>query len=146
MYPAPRILTLPQQHFALRASGIGGSGRLTRKGLEWRYSAKPTPVSRTYQLRMTYTLAAAPDVTVTWPTLVGLADGRRLPHVYSQDPARLCLYMPSTGEWRRQLTLAATVVPWSALWLYYFEDWLASGVWRGGGQHPTVASDVAGAS
>lgn len=29
-----------------------------------------------------------------------------------------------------------TVVPWTALWLFYFEDWLASGEWKGGGQHP----------
>jgi hypothetical protein len=29
-----------------------------------------------------------------------------------------------------------TIVPWCYLWLFYFEDWLATGEWKGGGIHP----------
>lgn len=28
-----------------------------------------------------------------------------------------------------------TMVPWSILWLFYFEEWLVSNDWKGGGVH-----------
>lgn len=37
------------------------------------------------------------------------------------------------------MRLDLTVVPWTSLWLFYFEDWLDSGEWRGGGMHPADA-------
>jgi hypothetical protein len=27
-------------------------------------------------------------------------------------------------------------VPWAYLWLFYFEHWLATDEWQGGGKHP----------
>lgn len=33
------------------------------------------------------------------------------------------------------MPLDETVVPWAALWLYYFEEWLVSDDWKGGGKH-----------
>ena len=32
--------------------------------------------------------------------------------------------------------IANTVVPWATLWLYFFEEWLVSDDWKGGGVHP----------
>jgi transposase InsO family protein len=34
------------------------------------------------------------------------------------------------------MRLDQTIVPWTSLWLFYFEDWLSEGEWRGGGEHP----------
>jgi hypothetical protein len=34
-----------------------------------------------------------------------------------------------------------TFVPWTALWLFYFEDWLTTNEWRGGGEHPPQKPD-----
>jgi hypothetical protein len=31
-----------------------------------------------------------------------------------------------------------TFVPWVATWLFYFEEWLASDDWKGGGEHPNL--------
>ncbi|MDR3529296.1 MAG: hypothetical protein P4L90_01880 [Rhodopila sp.] len=73
---------------------------------------------------------------VDQPDLVALAEGRKLPHVYSESPIRLCLYLPSSGEWHGGLLIANTLVPWAALWLYFFEEWLVSDDWKGGGVHP----------
>jgi hypothetical protein len=28
-----------------------------------------------------------------------------------------------------------TIVPWTAVWLFYFEEWLTSDEWKGGGVH-----------
>lgn len=71
------------------------------------------------------------------PDLHELSGGRRLPHVYAQVPPRLCLYLPLTGQWRPELRLDQTMLPWAVIWLYYFEDWLESDEWKGGGEHPT---------
>jgi hypothetical protein len=40
------------------------------------------------------------------------------------------------AEWRPQLQLSDTILPWASLWLFYFEQWLFSGKWEGGGAHP----------
>jgi hypothetical protein len=32
-----------------------------------------------------------------------------------------------------------TIVPWAILWLFYFEEWLWSDEWKGGGEHPVVS-------
>jgi hypothetical protein len=70
------------------------------------------------------------------PDLVELSGGRRLPHVYAQKPPRLCLYFPSSGEWAAEMRIDQTIVPWTILWLFYFEEWLDSNEWKGGGVHP----------
>ena len=51
-----------------------------------------------------------------------------------RDSAFIC---PGTPEWRPWMRLDQTVVPWTSLWLFYFEDWLASNEWKGGGEHPS---------
>jgi len=35
-----------------------------------------------------------------------------------------------------QLKLTQTLIPWTAEWLWYFEDWLTTRDWAGGGMHP----------
>jgi hypothetical protein len=133
----PRGLTAAQQDLALRLSPITvGGGGVKQGRLSWQFSVQPTAMSRTYGLKLEYDVWDVPRVCVCTPDLVELAGGRRLPHVYSERPTRLCLYLPRGGDWHRGLSLAATIVPWTYLWLYYFEDWLISGEWRGGGMHP----------
>ena len=95
-----------------------------------------TPLARTYRVRLDYELGNAPHVYVRDPDLIVLAGGRRLPHVYKQQPPQLCLYLPNTGEWLAHMRLVDTIVPWSILWLFYFEDWLETDEWKGGGMHP----------
>jgi hypothetical protein len=53
------------------------------------------------------------------------------PHVYRSDDDSLCLYWPMEWSWTPTASLAATIVPWSALWLYYYEAWLVTGEWLG---------------
>jgi len=54
--------------------------------------------------------------------------GRAGNEVYEQNPARLCLSLPGTGEWSPAKRISETIVPWTYLWLWYFEEWLASDV------------------
>lgn len=93
-------------------------------------------MSRLYAVRLSYSAQDSPRAVVEDPNLSVLASGRRLPHVYEKEPPRLCLYLPNTGEWQPWMRIDQTIVPWVALWLFYFEDWLVSDDWKGGGVHP----------
>jgi hypothetical protein len=104
--------------------------------LLWEFTAKPTALSREYCLRIAYRYEDIPKIYVIEPDLVSLSGDRQIPHVYEQKPTRLCLYLPGAGEWLPRMFIDKTIVPWSYLWLFYFEDWLATGEWKGGGIHP----------
>lgn len=104
--------------------------------LTWRFWATPTALSRDYLILIEFRRGAPPAVFVEAPDLVALAAGRRIPHCYSEAPLRLCLYLPGTAEWLKHMRLDETMVPWTYLWLSYFEEWLLSDEWKGGGVHP----------
>ena len=138
-FDRPRSLTAAQQYFTLRINpACQGQGRLRGNTLTWRFPVTPMPLSRQYDARIEYRQAKSPEVYIEAPNLVVLANGRKLPHVYDQSPTRLCLYLPGTGEWGAWMRLDQTAVPWTALWLLYFEGWLLTGEWLGGGLHPTA--------
>jgi hypothetical protein len=83
-----------------------------------------------------YLQGEAPDAFIDAPDLRALSAGRRIPHLYQQKPTRLCLYLPRTFQWQPWMRIDQTIVPWTVLWLYYFEEWLDSDEWKGGGEHP----------
>ncbi len=58
-----------------------------------------------------------------------IAEGISIPHVFSDGS--LCLHIP--GQWQSDMTIAEYIVPWIAEWLFYYEVWLATGEWLGGG-------------
>ena len=129
-------LTLPQQLLFLRSNPtIEGVGTLSDKKLSWQMAVQPTPLARSYQVNISYLPGETPSVQIADPDLELLASGRPLPHVYNK-PLRLCLNLPGTGEWEPKKRIDLTIVPWTYLWLYYFEDWLWTGDWKGGGRHP----------
>lgn len=82
-----------------------------------------------------------PKVYVTSPNLLELANGRKIPHLYSQKKQKLCLFLPQVREWHSAKILSRTVVPWIYLWLFYFEEWLFSDEWKGGGIHPDTTNE-----
>jgi hypothetical protein len=136
-YPHGQSLSAAQQYLALRSNpACHGQGTLGRGKLTWTWQTAPSALGRLYTLHVEFKESKVPKVFVDQPDLVALADGRKLPHVYSENPTRLCLYLPSSGQWHWGLLIAQTLVPWAALWLYFFEEWLLSNDWKGGGMHP----------
>lgn len=132
-------LSAAQQLLHLRCSEVyPGSGEAVRGRLTWRMARRPFPLAREYDVRLVYQEGDAPQLFVDRPDLVLLAEGDKLPHVYSQRPTRLCLYWPKAREWSPADRLDLTFLPWMDTWLYYFEDWMAGGrkEWQGGGEHP----------
>jgi hypothetical protein len=136
-YRGAPSLTAVQQLVNLKINPIcEGTGTVRLGKLTWEFLAQPDPLSRVYKVRIEYQQGGVPQVYVVAPHLSALTEGRKLPHVYQQQPARLCLYMPGAGEWSSATRISETVVPWTFLWLWYFEEWLVSGTWKGGGLHP----------
>lgn len=135
-FDRPLPLTAAQQFLLLRNNPLcEGDGWLHAGGLSWRFQLRPTPLSRCYTLRVEFQQGQVPCLYVDKPDLVLLSEDRRLPHVYSQRPTRLCLYLPRAQEWDPSMRLDTTIIPWAGLWLYYFEEWLESDEWKGGGVH-----------
>ncbi len=62
-----------------------------------------------------------------------------IPHVYKSeiDPSLpyLCLFSPSLREWDICDLIADTTIFWANEWLYFYEGWLITKKWRGGGRH-----------
>ena len=62
-----------------------------------------------------------------------------IPHVYwtreEWDLPYLCLFSPELREWSADDLIADTTIFWADEWLYFYEGWLVTKKWRGGGRH-----------
>ena len=105
---------------------------LWRRGLaKWKGWLQPVDFACAYFISISYRLQQPPVVHVLEPVLVSNSKGEPVPHRFSDE--RLCLYYPKYGEWRADMAIAETIVPWASRWLYYYEVWHATGEWLGGG-------------
>lgn len=129
------VLTLGLQNAAMKEAWpdsyrVSWSGNVIR----WRVPLCPSPISTTYTIEIKYGLEMLqPAVAVVTPALRWRGKDPP-PHMYDQE--RLCLFLPWANEWASSMFIARTTVPWTALWLYFYEKWLATGDWLGGGEHP----------
>ena len=111
----------------MRATFPDFKHRITRQGgVRWIGKLRPTIESPWYELVILHELNNRPRTWVISPPLAP-----NPPHVYSSDDNSLCLYWPKEWCWTPTTSLPATIVPWSALWLYYYEAWLVTGEWLG---------------
>lgn len=94
---------------------------------------QPTPLSKTYDIKICYDKYLGVKVYVINEKLKVAENRTKLPHVYSHEEQRLCLYSPSKDEWTREKLISSTIIPWAVEWLQYYELWLPNGKWLGGG-------------
>lgn len=125
-----------KSYFPESKVNLTGNNKLT-----WVHTVTPTPLSDSYKLKMTYQRGSIVNVYVIEPKQLQLAEGKeRLPHVYSHEEQRLCLYYPQAKEkhrkWRPDMFFVKSIIPWAVEWLEFYEYWLATGEWLGGGIHP----------
>lgn len=140
MFPPPKIPTNAQRALELAALGLRGA-QISFRGreLNFVFDISPGSFGRTYRcLLKAMPDGASPDLIVLEPDLTVLAAGKTLPHIYPHagKGTELCLWLPGSGDWTPQMKFSETYIPWAAEWLHYFEVWLATGVWEGGGAHP----------
>jgi hypothetical protein len=67
------------------------------------------------------------------PGLARHADGEKVPHTCAENEP--CLFYATYREWSPEMPIAMTIIPWLLEWLLYYEAWLATGEWLGGGVH-----------
>lgn len=132
-------LTLIQQKVALCSAYNDGHCSIDKRKnqLLWSGRIKPTALSKEYTVVLVYHTGDSPKVWVIGDELEKL-DDPSFPHKFEVDTekkmVRICLYRYS--EFDSSKLLANTIIPWAIEWLYYYELWLATGEWLGGGEHP----------
>jgi hypothetical protein len=112
------------------------------KLLVCRGSLRPTPITGEYLVKIEYITRLKPKVWIESPPLQRRTPDERIPHTYADD--RPCLFKE---DFRSDMSIGHTIVPWLSLWLVFYESWRITGEWQGGGLHPTPealeqASDV----
>lgn len=123
-----RSLTPAQQAVALRAVFPDAEVSMGPSGLVWLGMITPTPLARTYTMRISYSLGKYPRVVVVDPPLEPDEKGT-LPHFFREGS--LCLH--EAHEWDRSMLIVDTIIPWAAEWLAYYELWKRTGQWYGDG-------------
>jgi len=142
-YPKAPVPSLAQRACELRKLPLEGAHLLFLSGraLHYRCRLAPSEFGRIYtcELRVTPD-AQPPEMFVLDPYLSTLSPEKFLPHIYPSKEVgtKLCLWWPKQREWLPQMKLSETYIPWTSEWLWYFEDWLATGIWSGGGEHPQI--------
>lgn len=140
-FPAPHVPSLAQRAIELRALSLHGAHLvfLSGRALRYRFHLTPSEFGRVYACELRVTPGfRPPEMLILSPDLTTLTEGTALPHVYPNNGpgTKLCLWWPRQREWLPQMKLVDTYIAWTAEWLWYFEDWLTTGVWAGGGEHP----------
>lgn len=123
--------SLAQQAFALRERSPGSRLQLRAGKLLWTGDLRPNSLSRDYTVQIRYRTGGYPQVRLQRPQL-DRRPGESLPHVYRDGT--LCLYRE--GEWSSAMLIADSIVPWASEWLLFYEIWLPTGEWHGGGDWP----------
>ena len=131
-------ISLSQQLNYLTKKFPYGKGYIKRDNLIWHCLLELNEAYGSYKIKLTYNVNSIPKVYVVSPNIHELTNGIEPPHIYvfNKTTTRLCLYLPSSGEWSSAKYLGDTIVPWASLWLMYFTGWLSTGKWHGGGDPP----------
>lgn len=132
---AVRSAYLPLEIQRLMLAGACPAAELGIKGNNLRATmlVKPSPLSRSYLVEILYRLGRMPETIVRCPRLLDFASGKRIPHIWSETPLRLCLFYNGACDWLPNMLLADTVLCWASEWLFHFEHWEFTGEWNGGG-------------
>lgn len=134
-------VSLARQKGALCSNYCNSICEIQKNQLVWSGIIKPTPLSKEYKVLLFYQLRKTPKVWIVGDELEKL-DSPEFPHKFeikeNDKMVRICLYRYS--EFNSQKMLANTIIPWTVEWLYFYEMWLATGEWLGGGEHINSAS------
>ena len=105
-----------------------------RGKVELTLTLKPTPSSIDYTIKLFAKQdSKVVNIFVIEPKIELFENGKKVPHLYSNGA--LCLFYPKYYELSYSDLWAKTLIPWTSLWLFYYEIWKETGEWLGGGIH-----------
>jgi hypothetical protein len=117
--------------------------RCANKSLIWVGQLRPTPLSKSYSIKIILEKGKV-EVLIIDPVKLERYPGKIfLPHVYSTPKQKLCLFFPDGKEWNNGKLIVDTIIPWASEWLYFYEIWLITGNWFGGGTEHGFEKKVA---
>ena len=90
----------------------------------WVGTLQPSDRSSVYVVKVVYSPPKRPKVWILSPYLKPDA-----PHRYKDKS--LCLHYPKDYSWTADKYIAATIIPWTAEWLRFYELWDITGKWYG---------------
>ncbi len=133
------LSTYEQQHRMRRRWSNFNVLDRTKTRIHWEGKLKPD--GRPYKVEILHRLHrrspvrhAMPEVRVTAPLLHrrSAQPDQPIPHVYVNEHTPylplLCLHDLAGDEWHPGLSIADTIVPWTAEWLWRYEFWLRTGI------------------
>lgn len=131
-------IPLVRQAFYLKSEYPESKCVIQPNELTWYGEIKPTPVSRSYKIKIHCKgFNKRPRVVLYGEKIEGI-ERPDFPHHFQINEDKqevvLCLHMPYEFDYK--CWIADTIVPWTQEWLYYYEIWLATGEWCGGGHNP----------
>ncbi len=126
VFDQARLLRARFPHARIRAHRERG-----RRVLRAHLVLRPGEFCGEYLVEIAYVFGIEPHVWVQRPRPVKSAHGEATPHL--NPDGTLCLFDPHGGEWSPSDSIADTTVAWASLWLMYYELWLDTGEWKGGG-------------
>jgi hypothetical protein len=126
-----QVIPVAQQLIRMHWEWPGFSPSIRRGEVSWVGKLTPTAMSETYVVRVSYRAPERPIVDVLTPPL-RCFPGKRIPHIFPGK--KLCLH--TNGQWMPNMFIANTIIGWAALWLFFYEAWLITGKWEGGGHEP----------
>lgn len=116
----------------LKAKYPGSKSKWKSSRVTWIGKLQPNPLCDTYTIQISWDgRSRRPVVRILHPRLTP-PEGKHLPHVFADDQP--CLHFPD--EWDPEMLIADTIIPWTSEWLYFYELWLVTGDWQGGGHEP----------
>ena len=147
------VVSIADQYIALKICCEGEVSIIENdKTVLWTGVIQPTALSREYKVTIKYTINKSPICIINAPDFKSLADDKAIPHIYPNDTnirgTKLCLFLPKLkkknkiSEWQPTMFVADTIIPWASSWLFYFECWLSSGEWQGGGVDHDVSAEI----
>lgn len=77
-----------------------------------------------------YEISYRPVIHVLCPKLSTWGELTRQPHTFRDGH--------QAHEWNGNKLIATTIIPWTCLWLAFYETWLDTGCWLGEGTHPDL--------
>lgn len=112
---------------------------LKKGNLYWEQQVKPSEISREYTITVKYN-GINPEVYLYNQGIMKSKEDN-IPHCYKQfykdennEYVKICLFYPKYREWSSDMFISDTIIPWTIDWLYYYELWLITGKWLGGGK------------
>ncbi len=127
-YNRKKIITAALQYYHLKKTFPKWKHELKMDIINSIANIKPNPNTKEYKVLFHFQLYKAPSVRVISPKLEKNGD-QEVPHLHRDGS--LCLYFKQ--EFDSSMFLVDTIVPWTTLWLEYYEIWKATGKWLGGG-------------